>query len=67
MLGLADAVRGEQERRIAGYLGKFGVVDEVPDASAEYEELLEIRVKVLEVFKRADFLAQVIREKSKRH
>lgn len=65
-LRMPEAERAERERRIAEYLGRFGVLDEIPEQSPEYEELLRLRVEVLEIFKRADELAAIIRSRSKK-
>ena len=65
-LPMSEAARAERERRITGYLDRFSVLDAIPEQSPEYEELLRLRLEVLEIFKRADLLAKAIRGKSKR-
>ncbi len=63
---MPEAKRTERERRIAKYLDKFSILDAIPEQSPEYEELLRLRVEVLEIFKRVDELAGIIRGKSKK-
>lgn len=64
-MSLPEGVRGEREKRISRYLKKYGVVDAVPEQSAEYRELIRLRGEVLEIFKRADELAAKIRGKAR--
>jgi 5-methylcytosine-specific restriction endonuclease McrA len=62
---LTEADRAERVEVISRYLKKYGVVDAVPEESAEYRELVRLREEVLERFKRADELAGRIRAKSR--
>ncbi|HVS69702.1 MAG TPA: hypothetical protein VHQ47_00435 [Phycisphaerae bacterium] len=62
---LPEAVRAERLERIGRYLEKYGIIDAVPEASAEYRELVRLREEVLERFRRADELAAKIREKAR--
>jgi len=65
-LQVPEAERIERERRIAKYLKKLSVLDAIPEQTPEYEELLRLRLQVLEIFKRADELAEKIRRQSNR-
>lgn len=54
----------ERAARIEAYLTSYCTPDAVPDHLAEYVELQELRRQVLEIFKRADELANIVRSKS---
>jgi len=62
---MPKALRAEREDRIGRYLEELGVVDEIPEQTPEYEELLRLRLEVLHIFERADALAEAIRERAK--
>jgi hypothetical protein len=51
---------------IEAYLSEHGKLDQLPKASAEYERLLQIREQVLALLSKADQLARIIREHSRR-
>jgi 5-methylcytosine-specific restriction endonuclease McrA len=63
-LDLPESVRGERERRVEAYLEKYGVIDKVPEHLPEYQQLMDLRRQVREIFSKADELAKVIRNKS---
>jgi 5-methylcytosine-specific restriction endonuclease McrA len=64
-LDVSEQVRSEREMRIALYVEKYGDIDELAKHLPEYQELLELRRQVREIFRKADALAAVIRQKSK--
>ena len=64
-LDISDDLRRTRERCVDAYLAKYAVVDVIPKELPEYQELQEVRHKVLELFKKADKLADIIRGKSK--
>jgi 5-methylcytosine-specific restriction endonuclease McrA len=63
-LDMSAQVRSEREGRIEVYLEKYGVLDKVPEHLPEYQELMDLRRQVREIFRKADELAEVIRSKS---
>jgi 5-methylcytosine-specific restriction endonuclease McrA len=65
-LNIPEKARSDRECRIEAYLEKYGLIDEVPEHLPEYQELLDLRRQVREIFKRADALAEVIRRKVKK-
>jgi 5-methylcytosine-specific restriction endonuclease McrA len=65
LLGLPENLRKERESRIAAYLDRYRVVDVIPEHLQEYQELMRLRLQVLEIFQRADALASAIRAKAK--
>ncbi len=64
-LNIPEELRAERVKRIAQYLGKYEVLDTIPEQTPEYEELLQLRLRVLEIFKKADELAEIIRSKAR--
>ncbi|MBO1112584.1 HNH endonuclease [Bordetella petrii] len=54
----------EQRVRIEAYLEKYGVVDDLPQKSAQYLRLLEIKKEVMALLKEADELATLVRGQS---
>jgi len=62
---LPEDLLAEKESRIGTYLETFAAKDAVPEHLPEYQQLQELRRQVLELFREADELASVVREKSK--
>ncbi|MCU1266472.1 MAG: endonuclease [Acidobacteria bacterium] len=63
-LPITETLRAERERRINDYLTEYGAKDVIPDHLPEYEQLQELRRRVLELFREADELASIVRKKS---
>ncbi len=64
---LADLDLPNQSRQaslIEAYLSRYAINDVVPDASPDYQRLLQIRTEVLALLAEADALAAVIRAAS---
>lgn len=59
-----DAGRKVRESHIEAYLKSYCKPDAIPEHLAEYKELQDLRHQVLELFKRADELAKIVRSKS---
>jgi hypothetical protein len=59
-----DAPRNEREARIDAYLKSYCTQDAIPEHLPEYKELQDLHRQVLELFKRADELASIVRAKS---
>ncbi len=62
-LPMPDPLRKERESRIDTYLNRYCCMDAIPEHLPEYQELQELRRKVLELFHKADELASVVRSK----
>ena len=60
-LGLEAGVLARRKELIGAYLNKYRLVDSIPENLPEYQELQELRKQVIEIFSRADFLADQIR------
>jgi hypothetical protein len=63
-LPIAEALRADRESRIGRYLTEYGVKDVIPEHLPEYEQLQELRERVLQLFREADELASIVRKKS---
>jgi 5-methylcytosine-specific restriction endonuclease McrA len=63
-LAMPEPLRRDRESRIDAYLKRYCSKDEIPDHLVEYQELQEILLKVLDLFKDADRLASIVRGKS---
>jgi 5-methylcytosine-specific restriction endonuclease McrA len=63
-LPIPEPLRIERESRIDAYLNRFCTVDAIPEHLPEYQELQELRRRVLELLREGDKLSQVVRNKS---
>jgi 5-methylcytosine-specific restriction endonuclease McrA len=63
-LPMPEPLRKERESRIDVYLNQYCLMDAIPEHLPEYQELQGLRCKVLELFRKADELASVVRSKS---
>jgi hypothetical protein len=59
-----EALRAERERGIRAYLEGYSAKDAIPEHLPEYEQLQELRGRILELFRKADELATIVRSKS---
>jgi hypothetical protein len=59
-----DARRNEREACIDAYLKSYCTPDAIPEHLPEYKELQDLHRQVLELLKRADELASIVRGKS---
>ena len=66
-LPMDQEICAERESRISKYLSQYCIKDIVPEHLPEYEQLQELRRQVLEIFRQADELASVIRQKAEEH
>ena len=63
-LSIPESLRKKRESRIDDYLNQYCSIDAIPEHLAEYHELQELRLKVLELIQKADQLATIVRRKA---
>jgi hypothetical protein len=61
---MADSLRVERATRIDAYVKQYCSIDKIPAHLQEYEELQDLRRQILELFRKADQLAETIRNKA---